>query len=550
MFRLSRRKGSSLWQVRKRWPSDVAAILPGEFTKSTGEADRKKAQAMLPLIASEYEARVQQARDRLADSRFRDLAEPEIARLTAHFYRTALPAYRINRALSPAEAKATLAEVQGRVASLEAAQARQDYWAVESAANTLIVQQGLPIPEESPSRDTLKSMLHLAFTELHRGIAQQLQGEEQAAPSDPRLARALEIKADAADHTVNALIKAYKKAKWEDWSASSREAVEAPFRALKDILGDRDISSVTREDARGVVAMLRDLPAGMGRHAALKGLSVPQAIEAGKRLEIEPIKPATINRAYLAHIAALFKWAMKEGWITSTPFTGLAVKDSVAEIDKRDPFTAPQLQTLFTSDTWIAPAKPDIARPGRFWVPLVALFTGARLGEIAGLRIADVEEVDGLTALRIRAHAGRSLKTSYSRRDLPLHPELVRLGFAAFLKHRCKVAKPEELLFPDAKANVRGQAGAKLGEWFVKTVKGLGLTGTKLGMHSFRHGVEDRLIAADLYGTALGRALLGRESGGSEKSYGKGFTVKDFARALERITYPDFDLSHLYAAND
>lgn len=83
MFRLSRRKGSSLWQVRKRWPSDVAAILPGEFTKSTGEADRKKAQAMLPLIASEYEARVQQARDRLADSRFRDLAEPEIARLTA-----------------------------------------------------------------------------------------------------------------------------------------------------------------------------------------------------------------------------------------------------------------------------------------------------------------------------------------------------------------------------------------------------------------------------------------------------------------------------------
>ncbi|WP_165830974.1 hypothetical protein [Sphingomonas pokkalii] len=63
----------------------------------------------------------------------------------------------------------------------------------------------------------------------------------------------------------------------------------------------------------------------MGRHAALKGLSVPQAIEAGKRLKIESIKPATINRAYLAHIAALFKWALKEGWITSTPFTGLAV---------------------------------------------------------------------------------------------------------------------------------------------------------------------------------------------------------------------------------
>lgn len=81
-----------MWQVRKRWPSDVAAILRGEFTKSEGEADRKKAQAMLPLIASEYEARVQQVRDRRAGSRFRDLAEPEIARLTALFYaRRSLP---------------------------------------------------------------------------------------------------------------------------------------------------------------------------------------------------------------------------------------------------------------------------------------------------------------------------------------------------------------------------------------------------------------------------------------------------------------------------
>jgi len=31
VFKLSRRKGSAKWQVRTRWPSDVARILPGEF---------------------------------------------------------------------------------------------------------------------------------------------------------------------------------------------------------------------------------------------------------------------------------------------------------------------------------------------------------------------------------------------------------------------------------------------------------------------------------------------------------------------------------------
>ena len=77
---------------------DVAPILRGEFTRSTGEADRRKAQAMLPMIAAEYEARVREARDRLADNRFRDLSAAEIKRLAADFYRDALPAYRITRA--------------------------------------------------------------------------------------------------------------------------------------------------------------------------------------------------------------------------------------------------------------------------------------------------------------------------------------------------------------------------------------------------------------------------------------------------------------------
>jgi ribosome-binding protein aMBF1 (putative translation factor) len=66
MFKLSRRKGSAKWQVRKRWPSDVAPILKGEFNKSTGEEDRKAAQAQLPYLAAEYEKAVAEARAKLA----------------------------------------------------------------------------------------------------------------------------------------------------------------------------------------------------------------------------------------------------------------------------------------------------------------------------------------------------------------------------------------------------------------------------------------------------------------------------------------------------
>ena len=43
MFKLSRRKGSAKWQVRKRWSTDVARILSGEFNMSTGEEDKQAA---------------------------------------------------------------------------------------------------------------------------------------------------------------------------------------------------------------------------------------------------------------------------------------------------------------------------------------------------------------------------------------------------------------------------------------------------------------------------------------------------------------------------
>jgi hypothetical protein len=92
VFKLSRRKGCATWQVRKRWPADTAPILKGEFVRSTGETDRKKAELQLPSIAAEYIARVEEARRRLADNRFRDLSEAEIRRLAAKFYAEALPA--------------------------------------------------------------------------------------------------------------------------------------------------------------------------------------------------------------------------------------------------------------------------------------------------------------------------------------------------------------------------------------------------------------------------------------------------------------------------
>jgi integrase len=112
----------------------------------------------------------------------------------------------------------------------------------------------------------------------------------------------------------------------------------------------------------------------------------------------------------------------------------------------------------------------DTSLPLHYWGPLLGLFHGLRLGEIAGLLVRDVAEEGGEPILLLR-DGKRPLKTKAARRDLPLHPELIRLGFPDFVERRRKeTAGEEELLFSGQKAYARNQWGRGLGEWFGRRV--------------------------------------------------------------------------------
>ena len=73
-----------------------------------------------------------------------------------------------------------------------------------------------------------------------------------------------------------------------------------------------------------------------------------------------------------------------------------------------------------------------------FWLPLLALFTGARQGELAALKTKNVQSHSpGLTLLHFVREpvVGKRLKTRASQRVVPVHAELVRLGFLIFVKN-------------------------------------------------------------------------------------------------------------------
>jgi integrase len=538
MFKLTRRAGSANWQVRKRWPKDVVSILPGEFTASTGEGDKRRAQERLPMIAMAYLARVKAARDRLSDNTQRDLSEPEVMRLAAEFYAQALPSFMLRRA--PDDHAGVMRTTQDRLADLTAMYGRMDYGPVLAIARSAVAD--LPIPDDSPSLPALHRMLMLAFIELHKAALAHLQGRTDYTPEN--IALPVAAAKGAPGRTVADLIDAYTLAKWDGWSKSVQIGTAPVFRLIRDALPGRETASVNEADAERILSLLKALPANIGKRAALRGLSVPEAVEAGRRLGLPVIGPKTINTGYLVHIKAMFAWGVQRKWATENPFAGMGVVDPVEDEDRRDPFKAEHLNALFEAAPWRPVNRAPLRKPSRFWVPLMAFYTGARLAELAGLRLEDVEVREGILVFNIRPHEGRSIKTKSSRRIVPVHSELIRIGLPTYVEARRAEGGP--LLFPECAPNSRGQVGSKLSTWFTGVVRGHGITGNAMGMHSFRHGFEDRIREAGMEGTGAAMRLTGRAQVGSAKAYGDGNSTRELAAAMERINYPGLDLSHLH----
>ena len=81
-------------------------------------------------------------------------------------------------------------------------------------------------------------------------------------------------------------------------------------------------------------------------------------------------------------------------------------------------------------------AQPAI-RSARFWLPLTVVLTGARSPDVMGLRVNDIECLDGRWILQLpESFRPRSMCVSSPGRWVPVHDELIRCGFLAHAARR------------------------------------------------------------------------------------------------------------------
>jgi len=545
---------NSRWYFNKAFPKDLWPVTgKSPFRMSLKTDSLEVAIRARPEAERLYWAKVDALRAEHKGTEPRQLTEIESMGIVARWFREE----DAERTAELEDSRSPLMDIDGALEELQEldigareAIAEADYNRVQPLAERLVEEAGFTFDPRPKASKRLMAALLRGRRELLLMERSRLLGDYAVEPKDPLLRSILAAPAltSRSQRTIKEMLDGYIADHEDKWSAATRKGMEAPFRILQEFFGpDRDPASITRIEGRAFHTAVKGLPTNYTKRKELKGLSLVECVERGQQLGFPTLSPKTVNDTYMTFIGSAFRWAVREGWITLNPVDGLNMTEVVAAEDKRDPFTIDQINALFRSGPWSGPKEDREIDPLRYWGPLVALFQGMRRGEIAQLHVADIEELDGEPVIHVRPSAdGKRVKSAAGRRVLPVHPELVKLGFLSYVDRQRTAGHKQ--LFPNEVPNKSGHWGDPLGKWFSRHVEALGFEGARLGMHSFRHNFEDALRAAGLHGTPIGQELAGRaKTDRVSGAYGSGrYPVAKLKEAMESVGYPEVNLRHLY----
>jgi integrase len=245
--------------------------------------------------------------------------------------------------------------------------------------------------------------------------------------------------------------------------------------------GDTALNKVTRDSVVKTYSRFKMLPPNKNKKPEYRNLTIDEILSK----PITQTVSSSTCRKFISRISQFFNWCVTWQLLERNPATGLMEKKG-NESKERLPYEDDDLTLIFGSSEY----QQDLFKhPYQFWVPLIALFTGARLNEICQLRPQDVSCVDGILCFDITTDAGK-LKTVASERLIPVHSSLRALGIEALAKRQLDMGQLR--LFSELPPGREGP-GQTASKWFKRYRDKCGVTHSKKPFHSFRHTVWTRL---------------------------------------------------------
>lgn len=275
-------------------------------------------------------------------------------------------------------------------------------------------------------------------------------------------------------------------------SKATRTKYARAFATLARILGFDDVRRITVDDV-----------------VTFKQARQAEKLKADKDKKVDP---KTVKDEVLA-CGAVCKWAFRNRMLPSNPFAGMAPSALRRGPAPREGYNDEEAARILLK------ARGE-ETPWLRWAPWCMAFTGARVGEFAGMNRSHVRQEGGTWIFDFRPTELREGKNATFQRMVPIHPAIIAEGFLEWLP------AGDGPLFPDITPDPSGgrvvNGTSMMSRWIRGTV---GITDKKkAGSHSWRHRMEDELRKVAGAHSEIQDAVTGRNNPrNAGAGYGRGF---------------------------
>lgn len=483
-----------------------------------------------------------------------DLAPEDIQKIIQDYFREALRASNEHAYLLPRDPKydreGEIAYLKARIVQLGEFAASRSYASVQDDATALLNANatGAWSPVSELFQNLCEGLLR-ADRENARILAAKLSGQyDETSPKDPMFAGIVveempppqgeENKPTKVETlgSVAALFHAQKSK--HDWVKKTADDAKRVLSLAEAVIGkDKPFAKLGIGDVKAVRDAISQVPPNYMKSAAGKGISVQDAIKENAEGACLALKT---QDKYFTMFRQLLIFARDEGYIEKIPGEGVKIAGATKAnaSDGRLPYSKEQLKTIFASPLYTGHSekrhKPGslVIRDGKYWVPLVALYSGMRMGEIIQLLVTDIKQEGDIAYFDVSKGEGKQVKTASSVRRVPVHKVLVELGLLDLAKNR----PGADRIFQEIGVGTDGYHSQVFSKWWGRYSKTIGFHTDKTAFHSFRHNFKDALQSAEVQ-EYVAKALMGHANKDVHSQYGSGPTLQILKKNIDKVSY-------------
>jgi len=441
---------------------------------------------------------------------------------------------------------------------------KNNYTHVKEDALEVGRNNGIPTKEEDEefkflSRELLKAEIIITKQKIKR-ILDEFAGEPTALKAPEWVMPQAEPKPHPYSNLkMSEAIKIFLKDKsvQRQWREGTKAQNEMRLMQLATWTKDPAITNITQDMLREVMRIISCYPKNQKKSIKYKEWTLDKILKHEADIpEEDRLSVGTrgdyidLYNYFLGWLKTIYELPLWLDAILSAP------KDKSSPNKKKAMFSQEDLINIFSLPEYVA----EDEKPYKFWLPLLALFTGARREELLQLHLSDFIIKDDTNCINItdlededeegESAGTKQLKNRASRRIVPIHDELLNLGLWRYVEElRAKGCKR---LFEELKPSGPDlKYGHSLSQsWYTRVLAKAGVKGDRANgkktFHSYRHtfstNCSNKLLPDKYVYYIVGHSY---NDDVHNRSYVHGFPANDLKReVMDKVDF-GVDLSHL-----